>query len=186
MVGEVTGVVVRRAVASDAPAIGAVHVATWRSTYPGILPESYLTRLSARREAAYYAAAIQADAGVFVAIAGDPPRVIGFITTGLGRSTSVAEGEIQTLYVLDDFRDQGAGRRLMARGAAHLAGLGCRSAFLWVLEDNPSRWFYAHLGGRKVQEKKVGWAGVTLVTSAYVWSPIDLLLRPPFDPGDPL
>jgi GNAT superfamily N-acetyltransferase len=161
---------------SDAAAIGEVHVAAWRSTYPGILPEAYLTRLSARKEAAYYAAAIRADAGVFVAIGGTPQRVVGFTTTGLGGSTAPAEGEIQTLYVLDDFRDQGAGRRLLARAAAHLASLGCGSAFLWVLRDNPSRFFYAHLGGKQVLEKTVGWAGVTLVQTAYVWNPLDRLL----------
>lgn len=160
---------------SDATAIGEIHVAVWRSTYPGILPETYLTRLSARREAAYYAAAIRADAGVFVALGGAPSRVVGFTTTGKGSTGAPADGEIQTLYVLDDFREQGAGRRLLARGAAHLAGLGCNSAFLWVLRDNPSRFFYVHLGGRPVLEKTVGWAGATLVQSAYVWDPIDRL-----------
>lgn len=168
-----TIIAVRRALLSDASDIGEVHVAAWRSTYPGILPETYLTRLSARKEAAHYAAAIRADAGVFVAIGGSPSRVIGFSTTGHGGSGAPAEGEIQTLYVLDDFREQGAGRRLLARGAAHLASLGCGTAFLWVLRDNPSRFFYGHLGGRQVQEKTVGWAGVTLVQTAYVWNPID-------------
>jgi ribosomal protein S18 acetylase RimI-like enzyme len=172
-----TEIAVRRAVPADASAIGAVHVASWRSTYASILPEAYLTRMSARREAAYYEAAIRADAGVFVAIAGTSSRVVGFCTTGLGRSGGPGDGEIQTLYVLDDFRDQGAGRKLMTRAAAHLAGLGCGSVFLWVLNDNPSRWFYSHLRGRAVQEKTVSWAGVKLRQSAYLWEPVDVLLR---------
>ncbi len=166
---------VRRAMLADAQAIGEVHVSAWRSTYPGILPESYLARLSTAREAAHYAAAIRADAGVFVAIGDDPGRVIGFCSTGLGRQPAPAEGEIETLYVLDDFRDLGAGRRLMARAAAHLAGLGCGSAYLWVLDRNPSRWFYQHLGGKPALHKTVGWAGVTLAQSAFVWDPIDRL-----------
>jgi ribosomal protein S18 acetylase RimI-like enzyme len=172
-----TEIAVRRAVATDAPSIGAVHVATWRSTYPGILPETYLTRMSARKEAAYYEAAIRADAGVFVAIGGEPGRIVGFCTTGMARAGAPGDGEIQTLYVLDDWRDQGAGRKLMTRAAAHLAGLGCGSVFLWVLNDNPSRWFYNHLGGRAVQEKTVSWAGTKLRQSAYLWQPVDVLLR---------
>jgi hypothetical protein len=171
----VSAISVRRAMPTDAVAIGEVHVAAWRSTYPGILPEAYLARLSPVREAAHYAAAIRGDAGVFVAIGGDPKRVVGFASTGLGRKDAPAEGEIETLYVLDDFRDHGAGRRLMARAAAHLAGLGCGSAYLWVLDRNPSRWFYAHLGGKPTLTKTVGWAGVTLEQTAYVWQPIDLL-----------
>ena len=43
---------------SDAIAIGAVHVAAWRSTYPGILPDRFLARLSVPRQAAHYDAAI--------------------------------------------------------------------------------------------------------------------------------
>ena len=41
----------RKARVADAIAIGAVHVAAWRSTYPGILPDDYLARLSPQRQA---------------------------------------------------------------------------------------------------------------------------------------
>ena len=64
----------------------------------------------------------------------------------------LAEGEVETLYVLDDWRERGVGRRLMRAAAAHLVDIGCQSAFLWVLRDNPSRWFYQRLGGRPVAE----------------------------------
>jgi hypothetical protein len=61
---------VRRARPADAISIGAVHVAAWRSTYPGILPDSFLARLSVPRQAAHYDAAIRSSStGVFVASA---------------------------------------------------------------------------------------------------------------------
>ena len=50
---------IRRARPSDAISIGAVHVAAWRSTYPGILPDGFLARLSVPRQAAHYDAAIR-------------------------------------------------------------------------------------------------------------------------------
>ena len=43
---------IRRARPSDAISIGAVHVAAWRSAYPGILPDDFLARLSVPRQAA--------------------------------------------------------------------------------------------------------------------------------------
>ena len=52
---------IRRARPSDAIAIGAVHVAAWRSTYPGILPDRFLARLSVPRQAAHYDAAIRSS-----------------------------------------------------------------------------------------------------------------------------
>jgi hypothetical protein len=54
----------RRARVADAIAIGAVHVAAWRSTYPGILPDTFLAKMSVSRQAAFYDAAIRGGTGV--------------------------------------------------------------------------------------------------------------------------
>ena len=170
-----TQLTVRRAVPEDAPAIGAVHVATWRSAYPGILPDAYLASLSVEREAAGYAASIRIGEGVFVATIGSPGRVVGFTSARRARVGTPADGEVQTLYLLDDYRELGGGRKLLTKAGAYLAGLGCRSAYLWVLRDNPSRFFYEHLGGRPTGESSIHWAGAALIQAAYVWEPIERL-----------
>ena len=182
-------ITVRRARLSDAAAIGAVHVAAWRSAYPGILPDQFLSRMSVPRQAAHYDAAIRSGTGVYVATVsgadlgpeGGPARVVGFITSApthpFGPARSLADGEIETLYVLDDWRDRGIGRRLMRAAAAHLAAAGCRSVFLWVLRDNPSRWFYARLGGSPKAEGVINVGGSPVMQTAYVWAPIDKLAR---------
>ena len=174
---------VRRARVGEAAAIGAVHVAAWRSAYPGILPDEYLAGLSAVSQAAGYDASIARGGGVFVAVAsgadrpaGSVPRVVGFATAGRARRAGLADGEIETLYVLDDWRDRGLGRQLMREAARYLSGLGCRSAHLWVLRDNPSRWFYGRLGGRAAAVDTVQVAGCAVAQTAYVWNPIDKLL----------
>jgi ribosomal protein S18 acetylase RimI-like enzyme len=178
-------IAIRRARPGDAAAIGAVHVAAWRSTYPGILPNEFLSRLSVRRQASQYEAAIRNGLGVHVATAsgldagpaGGPPRVVGFVTGGPARpgSATLGEGEIETLYVLDDWRERGLGRRLMRAAAAHLAASGCKSAFVWVLRDNPNRWFYERLGGRVAASATVRVAGTSVEQMAYVWPTIDKL-----------
>jgi ribosomal protein S18 acetylase RimI-like enzyme len=180
---------IRRARPADAAAIGAVHVAAWRSAYPGILPDEFLARLSVARQAAHYDGAIRAGVGVHVAAASGfdvpgssatqpaAPRIVGFVTGDRARMAGIAEGEIETLYVLDDWRERGLGRRLMRAAASHLMAAGCRSAFLWVLRDNPSRWFYQHLGGRQVAETTVRVGGVPVVQTAFVWDPIERLLQ---------
>ena len=180
-------IAVRRARPADAPLIGAVHVAAWRSAYPGILPEGYLASLSVSRHAAFYDRQIRGGGGVYVAIAsgqdvpaGTGSRVVGYTTVGRARTHLPAglqgDGEVETLYVLDDWRDRGVGRKLIRTGAAHLAAAGSRSAFLWVLRDNPSRWFYQHLGGRPVAEAQIGFAGVSIPQVAYSWDPIERLI----------
>lgn len=181
-------ITIRPARIADAATIAAVHVAAWRSTYPGILPDEYLARLSVRRQTAHYDATIRAGVAVHVAVASGPdlgaggglPRVIGFSTGGRARgpmAAQLAEGEIETLYVLDDWRERGVGRRLVRATASHLAGLGCASALVWVLRENPSRWFYARLGGKPAAEMPVQVGGTSVMQTAYVWSPIDRLVQ---------
>jgi ribosomal protein S18 acetylase RimI-like enzyme len=183
-------IAVRPARPADSVAIGAVHVAAWRSAYPGILPDKFLARLSVPRQAAYYDHAIRAGVGVHVATATGadlPPsdkhgttRIIGFVSGAPARTSRdpdpLADGEIETLYVLDDFRDRGFGKRLMRAAAAHLAESGCGSVYVWVLRENPNRWFYERLGGRAAAESTILVGGAPVVQIAYVWSPIDKLV----------
>lgn len=182
-------IAVRAARVEDAAAIGAVHVAAWRSAYAGILPSDYLAGLSALRHAAQYHASIRGAGrravGVHVAIAtveGSPrPRVVGFVTASPVPKTqqpALADAEIETLYVLDDWRDQGVGRRLIRASAIRLRELGAQSVFVWVLRDNPSRWFYSRLGGRHVCDSVTNVAGAVVTQSAYRWMAIGALAEP--------
>ena len=75
---------VRTARAEDAPAMGMVHVAAWRSAYAGLLPPGYLAGLSAVRSAAQFQAAVSRGPGVLVAEA--EGRVVGFCTMGRPRT----------------------------------------------------------------------------------------------------
>lgn len=173
-------ITVRRARAADAPGIALVHVLAWRSTYAGILPDRVLIRLSQRRQTAIYQRMIGAGLPVHVAIASGPDspggaaRVVGFASAS-AQGSDLADGEVETLYVHEDFRERGLGRRLLQAAGADLASSGCRSVFLWVLADNPSRWFYARLGGRHVADGAVRVGGEMLAQSAYLWEPIERL-----------
>ena len=167
-----TDVIVRRARLRDAPGIAAVHVSAWQDAYAGILPSSYLAGLSVPRLAQFYGRTIASGGGVFVAA---DPDIRGFATAGRSRSP-VAEGEIETLYVLDDWRDRGLGRRLLTAAGGWLHSRGCASAFLWVLRDNPSRWFYERLGGRPAANAHAAVAGQRIPQVAYAWDPIERLL----------
>lgn len=174
---------IRRAKPGDAIAMGRVHVAAWRSTYAAILPEAYLGGLSAENEALGYERGILDRRGGhagFVAVADgfEVPGggIVGFTTGGLSRRPTIAEGEVETLYLLDDFRERGVGRRLMRAMASHLASLGAGSAFVWVLGDNPSRWFYERLGAKIAAQETMTFAGQRINQVAYAWAPIHTLL----------
>ncbi|MBW8270548.1 GNAT family N-acetyltransferase [Caldovatus aquaticus] len=183
--GPAVTICIRRARPGDAAAIGAVHAETWRSTYAGVLPDAYLAALCPHRLGYGYERAIldrRDGHAVFVAVAAaagggeGTSAVVGFASGGRSRRSALAEGEIETLYLLDDFRERGVGRRLMRAMAAHLHAIGCRSAMLWVLRDNPTRWFYERLGGRLAAREVIRFAGCEVEQQAMVWDPIEVLL----------
>ncbi|MGX9964925.1 N-acetyltransferase family protein [Roseomonas sp. F4] len=181
-------IAIRRARPGDAAAIAAVHVAAWRSAYAGMLRDGYLASLSEPRLAGFYHRAILDRRGghaVFVATVGSPhqageangePSVVGFASGGRARRGGLAEGEVETLYVLDDHRERGCGRRMMRAMAAHLRAIGCQSVLAWVLEANPSRFFYRHLGGRTAMRETIRVGNQPVEQIAMVWDPIDTLL----------
>lgn len=173
---------IRRARPADAAGIGVVHVASWRSAYPGVLPDEVLTNLSEIRQAGFYDRAIRIGAGVHVAVvtgadAGPAggSRIVGFSSAHHAPGNPLGAGEVETLYVLDDWRERGLGRQLLRASAQYLSALGCESLFLWVLADNPARWFYEHLEGRRVAESTVQVGRTYVPQIAFAWDPIDRL-----------
>jgi L-amino acid N-acyltransferase YncA len=168
---------IRRARPADAPAIGEIHAAVWRTAYAGILPEAYLAGLKAARLGDFYQRAVldrREGHAVFVAVA--EGAVIGFASGGRTRRPGLAEGEVETLYLLEDWRERGIGRRLMRAMGAHLKAIGCRSVMLWVLRANPTRWFYSRLGGREAARETIRVGGERVEQIAFVWDPIESLL----------
>jgi GNAT superfamily N-acetyltransferase len=167
---------VRRARAGDAPGIAAVHVATWRSAYPGVLPDKFLAKLSEPRLTAQYDRSIRMGLGIQVAIGGPDDPILGFSSARRSRSSTLGEGEVETLYVLDDWQNRGIGGQLLRASAKHLAGLGCRSAFAWVLRANPAGFFYERLGGKRIANSMTHVGGAEIPQTAYAWDPIETLL----------
>lgn len=172
-------IAIRRARLADAPGIAAVHVATWRSAYAGLLPEAVLTRLSTTRLAHYYEHNIRLGLAIHVAATygrRDEPPVLGFCSSSRVRADGLGDGEIETLYMLDDYQNRGLGGQLLRTAAKHLWQTGCRSVYAWVLRENPSRYFYQRLGGKCVAEGTTSVGGETFAQTAFAWDPIETLL----------
>jgi ribosomal protein S18 acetylase RimI-like enzyme len=170
-------IAIRRARAADAPGIAAVHVATWRSAYPGVLPDKFLAKLSILRLTAQYDRAIRMGLGVHVAANSmSNPGIVGFSTARRTHGDKLGEGEVETLYVLDDWQNRGLGGMLLRASAKHLASLGCRSAFAWVLRANNAAFFYKRLGGKQIATGITHVGGEEIPQTAYAWDPIETLL----------
>lgn len=162
--------IVRLARPSDADAIARIHVETWRDTYAGILPDAVLLRLSEGRERGGWTGAMLRGEKVFVAES-DGGEVVGFGSCGPNRLRRVsADGEIYTLYVATDYQGRGHGGRLIRHMFDILRDAGDRTVVVWVLRDNPARFFYEAIGGRRMAERDERLWGSTVSQVAYMWT----------------
>jgi L-amino acid N-acyltransferase YncA len=162
---------------ADAAAIGRIHVETWRDAYAGLLPDDGLLRLSPSIEAERWRRVI--DRGGLVLVAEEDGKVIGFGSGGRCRQRRLKfDGEVQTLYVAPDHHGRGAGRMLLAGLFRALQAAGCRSALIWVLQGNPSRFFYEAMGGRHVADRQEPVWGCMMAERAYGWDRLTVPCSP--------
>lgn len=162
---------------SDAEALGEVHVRAWRETYRGMLPDSYLTRLSPELHARRWRRALLASQAQEATLAAaDRSGLVGYAGVGPSRRKVEGEAEIYTLYLIRTAQRRGLGRRLVADAARLMAARGFTSMMISVLSDNvAARGFYERLGGEAEPDRlEHGPAGVVHET-AYVWPDIRTL-----------
>jgi ribosomal protein S18 acetylase RimI-like enzyme len=161
---------IRTARPEDAAPIARLDVETWQAAYAGILGTPYLAGLSAvRREAGWAQVISRAPRDVHVAVAGTG-EIVGFGSCGACRGEPEFSGEIFTLYVAPDWQNQGIGRRLLRSMFVHLVAQGRRTVVIWVLRENPARFFYQRLGGKEVRRKLLPFNGSQVPASGYGWS----------------
>jgi ribosomal protein S18 acetylase RimI-like enzyme len=163
---------------ADALELGRVHVKSWRETYPGILPQAALDRMSAPMHVRRFRHELtEAKEGHVTLIAEGSSGTVGYaagaVLSGEGRA---ADAEVFTLYVLRQAQGAGVGRALLRGAARVLKAQGASSLMLFVLTRNePARGFYERLGGEAFAEvASHGW-GTGLTETAYRWADIGTL-----------
>ncbi|MCH7737535.1 MAG: GNAT family N-acetyltransferase [Chloroflexi bacterium] len=169
---------IREASPADAMAVAKVQVDSWRSTYPGIVPQDYLDALSYEQRATVWSTILSTATGrQFVFVAEDPDRnIVGFASGGRAKwSDSDYEGELSAIYLLESHQHKGLGRLLTARLARHLLDEDINSMLAWVLAANPSRPFYEALGARQVSERDITIGGTKLKEVSYGWPDLNLV-----------
>ena len=164
-----TTIATRRARAEDAFGIAAVHDASWRQAYGGIIPHKALEAMVRRRGPAWWAKAVRNSTRVLVMEA--EGRIVGYATLGPNRVPALAQkGEIYELYLQPEYQGVGLGKQLFLAARQELAASGMRDSLAWVLEDNaPAIRFYRNAGGLDVAEGTETFDGRTLNKLAFAF-----------------
>lgn len=146
---------IRPAAAADALTLAELHVASWRETYGGLIPEELIARYTVpvRSEMWQGVLATSATPGAACVFLAERDGVaLGFGSCAVQRDAGLRAqgyaGEVTAIYVLRIAQKQGLGARLMAKMARWLAARDCHAFSQWVLRGNATACrFYERLGG---------------------------------------
>ncbi len=164
-------VVVREATLADATGIAAVHVDSWHTTYPGILPQAAIDEHTLERRKGLWTHVLEmpsAGRGVWVAVR--DVEVVGFAAFGPLRTDGPpieGEAELTSIYLRQGVQRAGIGRRLFDAGARWLKSAGFGAMRCKVVRGNPAIAFYERLGGRVVGTATFELDGVQIVEDTY-------------------
>ena len=165
--------VIEPAKPEDAMGIARVHIQSWQESYVGLIPQTYLDSMDNQleRRLGWWTSAISKDLFKPMVARSDIGDVVGFAQSGGARNDSFkGMGEVYCIYLLQAYQGQGVGFGLLQGTFGQLRDQGFETAYLWVLEKNPTIGFYTRTGGRvtgKTLEATVG--GKDVVEQQIVW-----------------
>jgi ribosomal protein S18 acetylase RimI-like enzyme len=161
---------IREATVADCAAVAEVHVRSWRESFAGVVPQTFLDKMSVERRARAFESRFS-DASYRMYVAEVAGRgVVGFADFGEPREAIDGyEGELYAIYLLPEFQRRGIGERLFNRGVRFLNESGKRSLYLLALSVSPYRSFYEKMGGRVVGRKQIDLEGVMFDELVYGW-----------------
>lgn len=171
---------IRAARISDSPALAKIQVDSYQKAYRAILPPAYLAHFTYQEQGKDWRDLLSSGTEDIRLVAeNEAGRLAGYGLGGLNADESLSfESELHALHVQDGFQNQGVGAHLFAAVCAKLREKGCRSVFLWVLEQNPACRFYEKLGGQPSAKK--AWSnnayfGTDIHEVAYGWKDMQVI-----------
>lgn len=150
-----------------------MQVASWRTTYKGIVPASYLDAMTVEDHAGRWARLLARPGNLDTTfVVEERGHVVGFAMGGAEREGDRRyRGELYAIYLLKEAQGRGHGRALVEAVSGALLKQGFPSMLVWVLRDNfAARGFYERLGGVYLREHDLDFgAGFTLLEVSYGW-----------------
>jgi ribosomal protein S18 acetylase RimI-like enzyme len=157
---------IRPATVADADAVAALHAASWRSAYRGMLKDDTLGPALDGERRAHWRRKLAAMA----------PADAVLIVDGQGFIAAWAKGDpgfgayIDNLHVHPERRSAGLGRRLLGAAMRRVADRGEARAYLWVFDGNTRAIdFYRRLGGEIVDHGFDEIDGLQVAQSRIAW-----------------
>ncbi|WKA58356.1 GNAT family N-acetyltransferase [Planococcus shenhongbingii] len=167
---------IRKATKEDIKHVAKIYVDSWRTTYRGLVPDEYLAGLSYEEAQKNWNDFLIGGNEAFIYVAIDDRRkIIGF-ASGKRIEEKNFDGELYSLYLLQECRGLGAGKRLVSAIAKHFQENGIHSMMVWVMKQNKSGLgFYERIGGKEYNHRTSSFGGTEVRDVSYGWHDLPAL-----------
>lgn len=170
-------VLIRKAEPADAAGIAHVQVQSWRTTYAGIVPETFLSTMRENEQTARWKLLLE---GNEVFVAERDGHIVGFAMGGASRDrVENSDAELYAIYLLEHAQRARIGTDLLRETARALVECAFTSMDVWVLTANPAKLFYQRRGAHYAATKEIEIGGVMLVEEGFVWPDLKALASLP-------
>ena len=150
-----TDFAIRRKQREDCEAVEHIITLAWNETYTGIVPDEFLKNLynsEAKRIRNKFNNFNVHENHTFVLEVDN--NIVGFVNVGESKEAGFADsGEIYALYLLNNYKGCGFGRKLFETGIEESKNMGYKRILVGCLQENESNGFYKHIGGIPVKER---------------------------------
>jgi len=159
--------IIRKREYKDIEGIAKVVTLAWQQTYRGIINDDFLDELSENEDDRIKKAQaeFEDDDGYFVVEVDN--KVVGFVRVGESSEEYNKVGEVFSLYLIQDFKGYGFGRKLLTLALETLKQRGYKEAVLGCIEKNKSNGFYQHMGGELIGKREIVKGTQTLRENVY-------------------
>ena len=147
--------VIRKKQREDCSAVAHVVTVAWNETYKGIVPGEFLNHLylnEKERATNSYNKFNEKDNHQYILEVDN--KVVGFVNVGSSDETDYYNcGEIYAVYIINGYKGNGYGKKLIETGIAELKQMGYDKMIIGCLVGNPSNKFYEHIGGKYIKQR---------------------------------
>lgn len=167
---KVANISFREATVADCMAVARVHVRSWKESFAGIVPQTFMDKMTVENRARAFEQRFPGDSYKMYVAEAAGQGVVGFADFGEPReSLDGYEAELYAIYLLPEFQGEGVGVRLFNLCVEDLVRNGKSSMCLLALETSPYKSFYVKMGGRVIAKKQIELEGMMFDALVYGW-----------------
>lgn len=169
---------IRNAQINDAYSIASVQILSWRETYSGIIPDSFLNNMDIKSKVLLWQDILSNEnkEKYNYILETEEWKIVGFISWWISRNKQLKyKWELYAIYVINDHQKQGQGHELIKKLIWDFIQNWINNMLVSVLKDNKTKNFYIKYWAKLLYEEEINIWGKKLIENTFWFDNFNLI-----------